>query len=230
MSAQVIALCLLVPSLVLAHSGGHHRSALDKGEFQDFPAMCVGPGGEAVVAYMDRPSDAAPRLIVAVDHHGELEPVATVEDPAMSAFDSPSLVATANGYLLVYSVEVNGAWKVGCLPFVNDQPVRKPVYFGQDNAINVRPAVARSGESFCIVWESNAHNTRQIFGCVVHNGTVSPPRALSPEGVAAHNPAVTAAGPENQFFVASTVGNSPGERLENSSASVATRALSALSV
>jgi len=202
LTTAMVVLLIFCQSPLTGHERNHGALNVDKGAFQDFPAMCTSDSGEALVAYVDRPTDAAPRLIVAVDHHGELEPVFTMADRSLTAFGTPSLVAAKDGCLLVFSAEVKGVWSVGYLSVDHGKAVGKPVYLKLEDAVNVRPAVAVSGDTFCIVWESNAKNKRQIFGCLVRNGKASSPVALSPDGVPAYNPAVTASGTGNQFFVA----------------------------
>ena len=93
--------------LLLAHEGTHGAGPEGKGTFQDFPALCVNAKGDAYVAYVDRPADAGPRLIVAAHHQGgDLEPVGTVADEGITAFDSPALAPTGDGCLLVFSAEI----------------------------------------------------------------------------------------------------------------------------
>jgi len=165
--------------------------------------MCVGADGEPLVAYVDRPAEGAPRLIVAAHHHdGELEPVATVAGNAITAFDTPALAAAGEGCLLVFSAEIKGIWKLGYLFVAADKPAGKPVYLDLEGTVNVRPSVARSGDTFCLVWESNAGLTRQVYASLLSKGKAGSPVALSPAGIPSGRPAVTGASGKKGFFVA----------------------------
>jgi hypothetical protein len=70
LTTVMVMLLLLCQAPLTAHEGSPGASNGGAGEFQDFPAMCVNGKGEAIVAYIDRPVNAEPRLIVAAHHDG----------------------------------------------------------------------------------------------------------------------------------------------------------------
>ncbi|MCP4314171.1 MAG: DUF3604 domain-containing protein [Bacteroidetes bacterium] len=190
-----------------AHEGpheGHHGAPADgEGEFQDFPSMCMNERGEVFVVYVDRPDNAGPQLIVASrKHDGELAVIETVRGDGVSAFDRPSLAPLGEGLLLAFSAEIKGSWKVAYMTIKSGKPAGNPVYLDPGGTVNIRPAVAVSGETACIVWESNAGKKRRIYGSLISRGMAGPAVPLSPAGIAAGNPAVTAAGGDGDFFAA----------------------------
>jgi hypothetical protein len=202
-TGMVLLLAMLCLHPLLAHDGRHATPLDSRGEFQDFPAMCVTRPGKVVVAYLDRPGDAGPRLVVSVQHKGhELVPLATVADSGITALGAPALTPAGDGFLLAFSAEIKGAWKVAYLLGTPGKATGKPAYLDLEGTVNIRPVVAASGDGFCLAWESNAGKTRQIYGCLLSRGQVSAPVALSPAGIPAGSPAVTATGGNQAFYVA----------------------------
>ncbi len=190
-----------------AHEGpheGHHDATTEvDGDFQDFPSMCINKKGEVFVVYIDRPDNVNPQLIVATrNHEGELDALHTVRSDAVSAFDRPSLAPLRDGCLLVFAAEFKGGWKIGYLSIQAGKTSGSPVYLDLRGTVNIRPAIAVSGETACIVWESNAGQKRRIYGSLISRGIAGPAVPLSQAGIPAGNPAVTAAGGDGDFFAA----------------------------
>jgi hypothetical protein len=157
----MLGLCL---QPLVAHEGKQGISIDGKGGFQDFPAMCINERGKTFVAYVDRPVGEGPQLVVAARQHGgELELLATVASEAMTAFDRPCLAPAGDGCLLVFSAEVKGTWKVGYLAITPGEPAGRPVFLELGGSVNIRPAVAASGDTFCLAWESNVNKQARLM-------------------------------------------------------------------
>ena len=105
----------------------------------------------------------------------------------------PRVVAAGGGIYVLYSSEINGAWKIVAVPCGAEGP-GQPVTVTDGDGVgsNEKPAGVWASGALWVAWEGNRNQCRQVFVASLKDGKVSAAEALSRPGVSSYDPAIAA--------------------------------------
>lgn len=101
----------------------------------------------------------------------------------------PHAIAAGNRVAVTYAAEQQRDWDVYALLCGPEGP-GEPIAVTRAAGVDAKPAAAWHDGTLWIAWESNRNGFRQIFTASVRDSKVSPPVAVSPEGVSSYDPSI----------------------------------------
>ena len=162
---------------------------------EDFPSLVVDGQGTTWLAVLARPIPRRTIRVYRLDANGRTlaEEFAT---EGMTGLGTPQLVALDDGCAVLFPAEQNDRFRIAWATIAADSarntigPALK--YIDAGGSANVMPAVARSGKTLAVLFESNASTPRGIYASFVDltTGKATAPSRLSDPGHVSHNPAI----------------------------------------
>ena len=175
---------------------------------ESFPALTVDGSGQVWMAAIRRPIPKR-RIHVCRIRDGRRESVALLAPAGLTGLGAPALAPTKNACLVAFAAEIDDRWRVA-YTFIDAATNAEPPkfrYLDAGGTANIEPAVAAVGETFFIVWESNAGDKRGIFAAAVTSDKAGEPVRISATDANSVNPAVVALADGSLFAVWDSVHN-----------------------
>jgi hypothetical protein len=175
---------------------------------ESFPALTVDSAGQVWMAAIRRPIPKR-QIHVCRVRDGRREQVAVLAPAGLTGIGPPALAPRKNGCLVAFAAEINDRWRIACafIASMKTEPLPKIRYLDAGGTANIEPALAAVGNTFHVVWESNAGDARGVYAGTVTSGKVGKPVRISAAGANSVNPAVVALVDGSLFAVWDSVRN-----------------------
>jgi len=172
---------------------------------ESFPALTVDGTGCVWMAAIRRPIPKRQIRVCRV-RNGRREPAAILAPAGLTGVGAPALAPRNNDCLVAFAAEIDDRWRIAYafVHAIKTGPIR---YLDAGGTANIEPCIAAVGDTFHIVWESNAGDARGIYAAAVTNGKAGKPVRISAADANSVNPAVAALADGSLFAVWDSVRN-----------------------
>lgn len=166
---------------------------------EGFPILATNTQGNLWMAKIERLTDRRLIRICQVINNRE-ESVCILEPDRLTGIAPPAMAGLGKGCIVTFPVEQDDKWQIAYAIIKGKNSSDPEIHFIDcDGNANINPAIAVSGESAWIVWESNAGKARGIYACQINKNGIGKKQRISVPDVNSYNPSIVSL-PDGSLF------------------------------